>query len=294
MRRLVTFGQFALYALSCVLCVSRVAEAENDCPEPPAGAVAAGFNRLVFQEEFRDLSGIDIHDSRKPGFNFYPKLIWGKYVMPREHIRVEDGILHLVNPENHAQGDLFSAVSTGRPKEWTGFTASKENGGAYFEASIAFDPGGGPVDGFPAFWTMAAEHFFGNLRPAPYQYLEMDFMEYNPTWYDDPTDYLQGNHIWTVDASGKRSRDPFPKPHRAMVIDTPRDTDFKRFNVFGCLWVPGPDGRIDTYFNNRLMRSVSSRNYPDVSRVGDNLRYPVILGCGEWPMRVDWVRVWSN
>lgn len=259
----------------------------------PAGAVTAGFNRIAFREEFNDLSGIDLKDTRKTGFTFYPKLIWGDYVLQAEYIQVRNGVLYLTNPENHAQGDLFSAVTAGKPKEWTGFTAGKENGGAYFEASIAFDPNTGTVDGFPAFWTMAAEHFFGNLEPKPYRFIEMDFMEYNSKWYEDPTDYLQANHCWTIEADGKQTIVTIPKPHSALVISTPTGTDYNRFNIFGCLWIPGENGRIDTYFNNKLVRSASFRDYPE-ARSGDDLHYPVILGCGNWPIRVDWVRVWTR
>ncbi len=261
--------------------------------ERPAGATQAGFDRLAFQEEFDDTSGIDINDTRKPGFNFYPKLIWGDYVLPAEHIKVIDGVLHLFNPENHAQGDLFSAVTTGKPKEWIGFTASKETGGGYFEASIAFDPTTEPVNGFPAFWTLAAEHFFGNFdKTQRHQFLEIDFMEYNWKWYDDPTDYLHANHIWYMKPDSERTIVTIPKPRSALVIDTPPGTDYNQFNTFGCLWVPGEDGRIDTYFNNQLLRSVSFRDYPE-ARASDDHHFPVFLGCGNWPMKVDWVRVWT-
>ncbi|MBN2451956.1 MAG: hypothetical protein JXR77_16335 [Lentisphaeria bacterium] len=262
-------------------------------PSAPPGAVAGTLERLAFREEFHDASAMDLEDTRRPGFRFYPKLIWGGYVLPAAHIQVRDGVLHLFNPDNHAQGDLFSAVTTGNPGEWHGFTAGREHGGAYFEASIAFDPEAGPVDGFPAFWTMAAEHFFGNLEPKPYRFLEIDFMEYNPKWVSDPTHYLHANHVWTFTPDGKRHRETYPKPYQRQVIATPPGTDYTRFNTFGCLWVPGEDGRIDTYFNDRLLRSVPFREYPEL-RVGDDLHYPVILGCGQWPMRVDWVRVWTR
>ena len=261
---------------------------------PPEGAVSAGFDRVIFREELNDASGIDLNDTRKPGFNFYPKLIYGDYVLPAEYLKVEDGVLHLFNPNNHAQGDIFSAVSAGQPKEWTGFTASKENGGAYFEASIAFDPTTEPVNGFPAFWTMAAENFFGCFDTAkPYQFLEIDCMEYNWKWYEDPTDYLHCIHCWYQKPGEERKIVTLPRPASARVINTPPGTDYNKFNIFGCLWVPGEDGRIDTYFNNQLVRSVSFREYPE-GRISDDHHFPVFLGCGNWPIQVDWVRVWAR
>jgi len=29
-------------------------------------------------------------------------------------------------------------------------------------------------------------------------------------------------------------------------------------------------------------------------QVGDDLHFAAILGCGIWPMQVDWVRVWTK
>ena len=288
--RLMSMSVLAGFIMIAVIICCRPAGDTNLMP--PAGAAAADFSKLIFQEEFDDASGIDLEDTREPGFNFYPKLLYGDYVLPAEHIKVSEGVLHLFNPENHAQGDLFTAVTTG-PDEWIGFTASKENGGAYFEASIAFDPTTEPVDGFPAFWTLAVEHFAGSFdKTKPHQFLEIDFMEYNWKWYDDPTDYLHANHIWQMDPDSGRTIVTIPKPRSALVIDTPEGTDYNRFNTFGCLWIPGEDGRIDTYFNNELLRSVQFKEYP-VARCADDLHFPVFLGCGNWPIKVDWVRVWA-
>ena len=128
-------------------------EAMKQALIPPPGALAAGYTRLAFDEEFNDTAGIDLDDTRKPGFNFYPRLAWGDYTLSKKHIQVKDGVLHLYNPTNCAQADLFSAVNVGNGK-YNGFVAG---GGAYFEASISFDPlykkKNPGTDGFPAFWS---------------------------------------------------------------------------------------------------------------------------------------------
>ena len=49
--------------------------------------------------------------------------------------------------------------------------------------------------------------------------------------------------------------------------------------------------RVDTYFNNQLCRSLTAKEYPKL-RVGDQQHFIIILGAGQWPIRVDWVRVW--
>ena len=261
-------------------------------PKAPPAAVAAGFTRLAFREEFNDLSGIDIDDTRKPGFNFYPKLAWGKYVLPEEYIQVKDGVLHLYNPINHAQSDLFSAVGAYQGGRYTGFAVG---GGAYFEASIAFDPAfkkqHSDVEGFPAFYSNPVEHFFLKT-PQPYDYLELDHMEYNSGWYPDASDYFHALIKWTVDDQGIH-RDFVDPVWKHRIIHVPESPDFSRFNIFGALWVPGAEGKVNTYFNNQLRRSLTTKAYPKL-RVGDDQHFIVILGAGQWPIRVDWVRVWAR
>lgn len=256
---------------------------------PPAAARQAGYTRLAFQEEFNDDSGIDMNDTRKPGFNFYPRLAWGNYTLPARYIKVHDGVLHLFNPENHAQADLFSAVKTGAGK-YAGFAAG---GGAYFEASIAFDPEykkkNPSIKGFPAFWSNPVEHHFVPAR-EPYDYLEMDHLEYNSAWYTNhPANYFHALIKWTVNHGCHRD---FVDPvYVNRMINTPADTDYNKFNTFAALWVPGPAGRVDSYFNNTLRRSIPSSAYPKLQS-GDGQHFMVILGCGQWPIQVDWVRVW--
>ncbi|HEX2972689.1 MAG TPA: hypothetical protein VHP11_10170 [Tepidisphaeraceae bacterium] len=288
------FLALALITLICSFAagMSSVPErAANLALTPPPGALAAGYTRLVFQEEFDNNSGIDLHDTRKPGFHFYPKLEWGNYTLPAKCIKVQDGVLHLFNPNNHAQGDLFSAVQTGAG-EYTGFAVA---GGAYFEASIAFDPlykkKHPATAGFPAFWSNPVEHHF--VRPRePFDYLEMDHLEYFPWEYPDhPSYYFNALIKWTA-SEGKLKSDFVDPVWANRMVSTPPGTDYNRFNTFGSLWVPGATGRVDSYFNNELRRSLKCADYPTL-RSGDQQHFMVILGCGQWPMRVDWVRVWA-
>ena len=257
---------------------------------PPPAALQAGYTRLAFDEEFNDDSGIDLQDTRKPGFNFYPRLCWGNYVLPAKYIVVKQGILHLYNPQNNAQADLFSAVKTG-DGQFTGFAAG---GGAYFEASIAFDPDyqkkNPGTKGFPAFWSNPVEHHFLNT-PEPYNFLEMDHMEYCTGWCPDLSSYMNALVKWTTNKGNTRE---FVDPvYQHRFISTPPGTDYNHFNTFGALWVPGKDGREDTYFNNELRRSLKAAEYP-MLQAGDQQHFMVILGCGQWPIRVDWVRVWMK
>ena len=96
---------------------------------------------------------------------------------------------------------------------------------------------------------------------------------------------------WT--AKDGLNRDFVDPVYKNRYIVMPAETDFNAFNTYGALWIPGPDGRTDSYFNNERRRSLPCRNYPKLS-AGDTQHFMVILGCGQWPMRVDWVRVWAK
>jgi hypothetical protein len=260
---------------------------------PPPGAAAAGLDRLAFAEGFEDADGLDLQNTRAPGFSFYLARPFGWPPTGTDAVSVSDGILTIRNPVNKAQFDLVSAVSVGKG-QWTGFAPQ---GPAYFEAAIAFDPADfnpAPQSGFPAFWTMSAEHLFGTLQfqeQDPYAYLEIDFMEWNPGWHGAAA-YIQSIHSWINEASRNRQVS-IPRHHEhetdGKVIRPIKAPDWNTFNTFGVLWIPGD--RIDTYFNHQLVRSIRVSDYPQIG-VGDRHHFPVILGSGNFPMRVDWVRVW--
>jgi len=262
--------------------------------EPPPGAAIAGLNRLAFKEDFQTAAGIDWQNTRKPGFSFYLARPFGWPATSADAVSVRDGVLTINNPVNKAQFDLCSAASAGGG-EWVGFAP---RGPAYFEAAIAFDPEPPEGRGFPAFWTMSAEHLFGTLwqqTKSRYQYLENDFMEWNaPSWHS-PDAYIHSLHVWTNDRTldvPYNKSVQFPKHHKGSggkVIGPFPGVDWREFNIFATLWIPGD--RIDTYFNNQLVRSFDLSEHPEFN-VGNDQHFPAILGSGNFPMRVDWVRVW--
>ena len=262
----------------------------------PTGAQIGNLPRLVFREEFNDAGAMDLKDTKQPGFSFYLSRPFGWPVTSPDSIAVKEGILSIRNPVNKAQYDIASAAPLGGGK-WVGFA---HRGAAYFEASIAFNPedmGRVPEKGgFPAFWTMSAEHLFGTFQEEmknPYEYLEIDFMEWNSTWHA-PEAYLQCIHHYVLENGLSRTQS-FPKDFisdtQGKVIRNLGSPDWRSFNTFGILWIPGD--RIDTYFNNQLVRSVKVKDYPEIG-VGNDQHFPVILGSGHFPMRVDWVRVWAR
>jgi hypothetical protein len=269
-------------------------------PTAPAGAASAGLASLSFHEEFRKPDSLDLRNMRTPGFGFYLARPFGWPATEASCVTVTGGVLTIRNPVNRAQFDLVSAVSDGQGG-WHGFAPA---GPAYFEAAIAFDPADASKEdkyGFPAFWTLSAEHLFDTLatrKVNPYEYLEIDFMEWNsPAWHR-MNEYICCIHTYqrSVSSQGETKSEfkTHPEPYRhetcGRVISVPDGTDWRQFHVYGVLWIPGD--RIETYFDNKLVRTVSLKDHPEIG-AGNDQHFPVILGSGKFPMRVDWVRVWT-
>lgn len=177
-------------------------------------------------------------------------------------------------------------------------------------------------DGWPAFWTMDTCHLYGQCSP----YMELDFFEYATYAFAGPDSYSGSLHRW-VDLKamgtpcagggggrgGARSAE-LPKCHQKEqsnnwspmkagyfgargtgannIIRVPDNTDWAgRFNVVGTLLKHGEG--IDYFFNNKAYARNSYAQFPWLS-IADQGDYPVILGSKNWPMRVDWVRVWGK
>jgi hypothetical protein len=247
-------------------------------PAPPPQAVAAGYDRLTFDEEFSSTNGIDMNDTGQPGFNFYRRLPFGHPVEPASRISVSSGVLTLTS--RAANMGLVSICKSG--SGWTGFTAT---GGAYFEASISFDPGM-RASGWPSFWTMAAEHLYGGINT---NFLEVDFFEYDTIRFAGTNTYGGAIHSW----ANSHTQGTNNQANGHFVIKVPSSTDWKSsFNTFGALWVPGTG--INYYFNNTLTTDTNPYSQYPQFQPGDSQHMPIIIGSTGWPMKVDWVRVWQK
>ena len=267
---------------------------DGDYFKIPSAAIEADLTELGFCEDFNDFSGIDINNTREPGYNFYVYRPFGWEATESDALSINNSILTIKNPVNRAQYDIATAALSSDGKKMVGYA---HKGAAYFEASIAFDPDKLPEkgEGFPAFWTMSAEHLFSQAFTKPrygessdgFIYLENDFMEWNSLWHDS-NKYWHAIHQWTK-STAENNNKQFPAGNCSVVPQ--EEVDFRRFNTFGCLWIPGE--RIDTYFNNNLIRSVKISDHPDLVGVGEEHHLPVILGSGNMPLMVDWVRVWN-
>jgi hypothetical protein len=247
---------------------------------------------LVFEEEFDSPeTAIDWEDTREPGFSFYRVRPFGWPNTPFEAISIENGVLTLQEATRHANYQISTIAGKDSDSSWTGFVPALEDGGLYFEAAIAFDPfyldNNPEIDGFPAFWTLSAEHLYPHF-PVPYEIFENDFLEYNPSWAGGNKEcYFHILHHYNIPEPGTNHLTSLP--YGQAKIESVQ-TEWGSFNVFGVLWVP--DQGVKTYLNGELFRSVSLEDFPLLA-TADNQHFPVILGSGQWPMHVDWVRVWQ-
>jgi len=260
------------------------------CP-PPLQAAAAGYTYLAFREEFSSTSGIDMNDSGQPGYNFYRRRPFGYPVTPNSGISVADGVLILTSIKRGANDGLYTVC---RPNGWAAntYTGFAVRDGAYFEARISFDPKPtaslppGQSYGWPAFWSMAAEHLYGNATEA----IECDFFDkYTNQTGSNPTGpydrYLGGLHRWEASSTSTIVN------WSTLFIDVP-GVNWTTWNIPGTLWKAGTKGTIDFYFNNVLKTQNPLPGSP--WELGNNQTWPVILGSDNWPMKVDWVRVWTK
>lgn len=265
-------------ALLSVVLVARASAAQT----PPPQAVAAGYTRLAFSDEFATADSIDIHNTGQPGFKWYLARPFGYPPSPASTVSVADGVL-TIESDNHSNMGILSTRQTG--SGWDGFAVT---GGAYFEASIAFDPNvqSAVPRGWPSFWTMDAGHLYSNSWP----YIELDFFEYDTQWKGKDT-YGAAIHDWImVPAGAKLTHQQRTWNSKNWIARVP-GVDWTRFNTVGGLVKPGEG--IDFYFNNELTLTNTYSKYPWMA-YADTQPLPVILGSDGWPMKVDWVRVWTR
>ena len=166
----------------------------------PAPAADAGLNRLEFSEEFNDYRGIDVNDSKRAGFNFYPDRPFSWPSTKRSDYSVQNGYLRIAADTNYSQQELTSAAITGNCR-WEGYTYDPAEP-FYFETRVRWDPSRGvvkskkaPGAGFPAAWSNPQQLRAGcGLN----QHVEIDFVEWNNNWYSDGArHYTQALHLWT-------------------------------------------------------------------------------------------------
>jgi hypothetical protein len=255
-----------------------VVEADGSTgPTPPPAAAAVGYTRLAFEEDFNGTGGIDMADSRQPGFNFYRFRPHGYPVMPLSAFSVANSILTINNTGTFTTNNGLNTTCGQPGGTWTGYEAAN---GAYFEARIQ-NPQNDPspsVDGWPSFWSDPSRHMWGGVVT---NYFELDFYEKIPDQF--PNSYTCGCHEWATTTQSRNDLN--------TILACPVGYDWNAYHIYGLLWLPG--SRHEVHRDNVLVETRTFAQLPWLAAC-DRERLTIMLGSdGGFPMNVDWVRVWQ-
>jgi hypothetical protein len=259
----------------------------------PAAAQSAGFNDLVFCDDFNSTSTIDVNGSGSSGYNWYTNLPFGWGQTQASAYSVSDSVLTVTSTGSTANWGL----STMDPKTGNGHTWIF----GYMEARISFDPTLGPQStGFPAVWAFSAHHVRSNNTDI---WPEMDIFEANtPKNESYSGDFWGTLHQWqnssTINYQSSNNRQS-------------TNVDWSQWHTVASLWV---QGQVTWYLDGvpLMTQQYSSQAPPSplanttnginptpagVFNILDtqNPGMELILGSGSgWPLKVDWVRVWQQ
>jgi hypothetical protein len=270
--------------------------------------------RLLFDDEFNSPATIDVNNTGASGYHWYTQSFFNpKYNASPSMFSLSGGILTLKDA-----GTPWSEVlDTAHPADNShGFTGTVFSGGhgLYAEARIAVvNVASIKNTGWPSWWsfdmkgeTKRNQGMPGN--PGKTEYIENDFMEYNPTW-GSPQDWNSTMHDWGSDGQNLSNAN--------ATITPPVGTDYTKYHTYGMLWVPasaenGWNGYRQAYFDGAPEQAVcwiGDQTYKagifpatntsmgsDLFSLMDHDQFQFILGSaqgGTPTMNVDYVRVYG-
>ncbi|HEY6463495.1 MAG TPA: hypothetical protein VIY73_25180, partial [Polyangiaceae bacterium] len=292
----------------------------------PGAAVAAGYTTNTFSSTFAK-AGVDLADSRKSGFQWYlGQFFGGAPTSPSNLTFNADGTLALDGVGTNSNAGINSAAPASTAAGWVGVAFG---GGAYFEATFAFNPQdtiNAKGSGWPAWWAMAIEHLAGlstqqwQGQPSGYShFIETDFFEYDVWSFAPHTQSGGATHDWygvwnqTCGAGGYcnvSNSGGGGSSFSNFVVQTPSATDYTQFHRFGYLWIPATatsKGSATYYFDGQPTNDTitwsqysGSESPPPGSApwtfgVLDQQHVALILGTGaNEPMTLQSVTVWQK
>jgi len=207
---------------------------------PPAAEVAGYTNRSCY-EDFSSTNAVDSYNTHTGSHTFYPLTFWSVKPMNPDQMVVTNGCLIL-------GGVGGGGICTAYPSGGTNYVGKAYASGAYFEATISFDPSQVTTNAssWPAFWSDPIEAMFGAWQwpgqATNYTHsVEMDFMEFNPAWTSGNTNIYSGTiHEWYGQKpyadinNGGESGANFNNNHITVYTGT----DWTVPHKIGCLWKP--------------------------------------------------------
>lgn len=304
-------------ALAFSLTLWAGAHAQEDVPAP---AAEAGYLRKTFSEGF-SADNVSVTPQPEPDKVWYRWNLFG-WQKPSWVIAVNGDGTGTIKGTPRGNNGQIATMAVANPAQHR-MVGRAFGGGAYIEATIAFDAGAvlqaGAAGGWPAFWSVPYELLTRDGRsdwpgqaPGYEQYIEVDFMEYNMAFtYGAPNVYGTDIHHFHG-ISGKTCKNWYcdhGKTFRAALARVPPDTNFAEFHRYGFLWVPATEirpGLAQHYFDGlpvgtpiRWIKQPDATQPPPDGRpwayaLLDQLHLVLILGSGtSTPMQVKTVSVWQ-
>ncbi len=280
-----------LLTLALIMMSGCKKDKKNELFTVPTASSAVGYNKLSFNDEFNSLSTIDVNATKQAGYNWYiDPPIWSSVNAPPSSYSVSNGVLTLSSDlaglySYSSHGDLGNSFHYG-----------------YFEARMRFDPASGASsNGWPAFWSLSTKHCVHNNLDI---WSELDFFEAYTGGHSAFGDVFVGTlHEWGW-SGGVNIHYQNSNNFAANTVDS-------QWHTYGCLWVPG---KVTWYFDGGplMTQNYSATAPPDplpnagagsptppsagtFMNIDDDLEgMTIFLGTGsDWPLEVDWVRVWQ-
>ncbi len=287
----------------------------------PAAAEAAGFTKLTFCEDFETEKAIDFSGEGREGYSFYADRPYGMKTLTPEECQMKDSVLYFVPETCAAAIGLCTYSKAGR----VGYTMHY----GYAEARIRADlPKTTSYNGWPAFWGMEIKDMMGE----PWEHCgELDILEMVDPKEKGRSKSIGKDVIYTgtlhehwrtgrVNENGR----PVPEFCSSLVVSSGYKDQFDyiddQWHTYAALWKPG---YVAWYMDNKLMHAASfnatdlpeyyyrddptpvpriewerpelaKKTWPGGHNVMETTNEILVLGCHkDWPMEVDWVRVWQ-
>ena len=205
----------------------------------PASPAASGFIKM-FDDEFGNAGTIDSKHTGATGYNWYVGQYFGAPTTPTSMYSLSGGVLTVQN----SPAESIMTLHTTEPDSLSGkgFHGTVFSGGSgiYMEGRIALENLSSITSSsWPAFWSedLKPETGYNEQmpgKPLDYEFIEDDFMEYNPTWGN-------GNAFGSAihDFSGTFASGPSYDTYNSnFSLPVPVGTDYTKWHKYGLLWVP--------------------------------------------------------
>lgn len=305
----------------CLLTVLSYPIKSAQAGDSPRQAREAGYLLNTFNSDVTKAE-VDSDKLYRSGKAWYLYNFWGSDVSARGIVFPGDGPAYVINDGMNRNAQIASGARKQSRNPGT-FVGTAFGGGAYFEATLAFDPeqvrAAGLAAGWPSFWTLPVEVVLRDGmaqwhdQPKDYeQYAEIDIMEYGLIhkgyalrFYGSNVHHFYGIFRKTC-SQGYCNHDLGLKD---SLIELPHHVKLTDFHRYGLLWSPATDKRLgflQRYFDDvPIGDRVSWRPMPinalppPVGKewafsVIDSAHHVLILGSSKSaPLHIKNVSVWQ-